>query len=423
MTDESSDDIGINKRRRKIVFIVILAGVLGISSFLGFYFKSGGGDSISVDFSANILKASEILAQNFYIEQYVVKEGDTWSVISENMRIGGTEAANIFDASHEVYDLVSVRAGNDFRFFFDKVDGELGRIEYDIDKDTFLLILRGDLGQFTASVKAIRYEVEEVITSGVITSSLFETAQEQGLSANVILNFAHILSWDIDFASSVQAGDSFAVVYEKRWRDGKPAKPGKILAVRFTNNGNISYAFRYTNPNGVSDYYSEGGRELRRQFLKSPLDYSRITSGFSYSRFHPILQTFSAHQAIDYAAATGTPVSVTGNGTVTYAGWNGGYGRYIKVRNGGGYSTVYAHLSVIAKGTYVGARVRQNDVIGFVGSTGLSTGPHLHYEMHFNGIKINPLSVDLPPGEVMKGEYLEDFYKVRDILKKKLAKE
>jgi len=418
MTSDESEDNRINKRKRTAVFVALLAVLFSVS-LLGLYFKTSGGGS-NIDFSASILKANEILAQKFNIEPYVVQEGDTWSVISENMGIGGTEAASIFDSSHEVYDLVSVRAGNDFRFFFDKTDGTVARIEYDIDKDTFLLILRDVRGQFVSAVKAIRYDVEEVFAEGVITSSLFETAQEQGISPNVILNLAHILSWDIDFASSVQAGDSFAVLYEKRWRDGKPAKPGKILAARFTNNGHNSYAFRYTNAAGVSDHYSEEGRELRRQFLKSPLDYSRITSGFSYSRFHPILQAFSAHQAIDYAAASGTPVSVTGNGTVTYAGWNGGYGRYVLVRNGGGYSTAYAHLSAIAKGIYVGARVQQNAVIGFVGSSGLSTGPHLHYEMHFNGIKINPLSVDLPPGEVMKGEYLEDFYKVRDILKEKL---
>jgi len=230
------------------------------------------------------------------------------------------------------------------------------------------------------------------------------------------MELAGIFAWDVDFASSVQPQDSFKVVYEERYRDGKYVGPGKILTSKFINSGREVLAFYYVNPEGSTGYYNEEGRELRRQFLRSPLDYKRISSGFSYSRFHPVLNTFTTHRAIDYAAARGTPVSATADGQVTYAGWNGGNGNYVGIRHENGYSTGYAHLSDFAKGVTWGSWVKQNQVVGFVGSTGFSTGPHLHYEMRKNGALINPLRLDLPPGKMMASEYLDGFFVEKDKL-------
>ena len=279
-----------------------------------------------------------------------------------------------------------------------------------------MIIEKKDDGGFGVDVREIIYDTKIVSGQGIITSSLFETARQEGIPSGIIIEMATIFGWDIDFASSVYEGDSFIVVYEERFRDGELVGTGKILTSRFTNGGTDFYTFYYEDPSGYTEYYNEEGREMRRQFLRSPLDYKRITSGFSYNRFHPILNKFTTHRAIDYSASAGTPVSATAAGTVTYVGWKGGNGKYVGVRHANGYSTGYAHLSSYAKGVYVGAKVKQNQVVGFVGSTGLSTGSHLHYEMIKNGRFINPLTMDLPPGKPVEKDYLEDFYLKRDEL-------
>lgn len=357
------------------------------------------------------------------IEKYLVKAGDTWDVISQKSGIGQELGARILQLSEDAHNLASIRAGNEFRFNFDSLTNEFVGLEYDIDKENYLLIEKNNAEEmgFGIDIRDIEYETKEVIKLGVIESSLFETAQEEGISPGVILNLAMIFSWDVDFASSVYEGDSFSVVYEDKFRDGEYVGAGRILAARFTNAGKDFFAFFYEDPSGYRGYYGEDGREARRQFLKSPLDYKRITSGFSYSRFHPILNTFTSHRAIDYAAPSGTPVSATAKGTVTYAGWKSGYGKFVEIKHANGYRTAYAHLSAFAAGIRSGAKVEQNQVVAFVGSTGLSTGPHLHYEMRKNGVPINPLSLDLPKGDMMNKEYLPEFFNIRDAMMERLG--
>ena len=355
--------------------------------------------------------------QKLRVMEYVVEAGDTWETIMKKIGIDWSIGHAVLEASQDIHNLAFIHAGNEVRFFFDGTTDELRNVEYDMNDETLLRISQSAEGTFVVDVKDIIYDVDLTTKQGIIESSLFETAQAQRIPANIIMDLARIFAWDVDFASSVQPKDSFVVVYEDRFRDGEYAGPGKILTAKFVNTGRETYAFFYKDPEGNEEYYNEEGRELRRQFLRTPLDYKRITSGFSYNRFHPILNTFTSHRAIDYSAANGTPVSATASGVVNYAGWNDGNGKYVGIRHENGYSTGYAHLSAYAKGIRVGVKGAQNQVIGFVGSTGFSTGPHLHYEMRKNGALINPLRLDLPPGKMITEGYLEEFFIERGRLK------
>lgn len=410
--------VRINPENRQI--FVLGAGVLGalaVSLTLGtgiWLFRS---TASVVDIEGSYVDSSTFeIEEPYRVVDYIVAAGETWGIITENLGLDWSTASVLLEASYDVHDLTYIHAGNELRFLFDRENDEFSGIEYDIDDERILVIAINKEGGFSAREEEIHYEIVQVKKQGIIESSLFETALSEGIPQGAIVRLAGIFAWDIDFASNVREGDSFAVVYEDRFREGEYVGPGRILVARFTNDGEDFFAFFYSDPEGQEGYYDDEGRELRRQFLRSPLDYSRITSGFSYNRYHPILNTFTTHRAIDYAASAGTPVSATADGTVTYVGWKGGNGKYVGIRHANSYSAGYAHLSYYAKGIKVGARVSQNQVIGFVGSTGLSTGPHLHYEMRKNGSLINPLRLDLPPGQPLNEEYIEDFFREKDLL-------
>ncbi|MFZ2523197.1 MAG: peptidoglycan DD-metalloendopeptidase family protein, partial [Minisyncoccia bacterium] len=243
----------------------------------------------------------------------------------------------------------------------------------------------------------------------------FLTAQEAGIEDKATLELANIFSSDIDFATDIKEGDSFSLVYEKRTLDGKPAGAGKVLGAKFTNEGKTYTAFLYNDK-----FYTEDGESLARQFLKSPLNYVQISSGYSYSRENPVTKQVTAHRAIDYAANTGTPVIATADGKVTTAGSKGGLGITVELKHGN-YLTQYAHLSRIANGIKNGVSVSQGDTIGYVGSTGISTGPHLQYAMFKSGVAINPLTSEfkregsLPDSE--KESFIVVVNKFKNLLK------
>jgi len=392
---------------------VIVTAVILFSGGLIIFSRSKTAPDIAFENTASVEEA--IMQEDKYeIVEYKVENGDTWGVIIDEVGIDSVLGAKILSASEKKHDLALIRAGNIFKFYFNSSFSKLEKLVYDISDEEILIIENANDGEFFARKEKIIYRVRTVVKRGVIDNFLFETAVAEDIPAGIILDMAAIFGWDIDFASSVQQGDSFVLAYENRFREDEYAGPGRILAAKFVNSGLEFYAFLHEDFEGVVHYYNQEGRELKRQFLRSPLDYSRITSGFSYNRFHPILDTFTTHRAIDYAASAGTPVSATADGTVTSVGWNGGNGQYIGIRHANGYSTGYAHLSAYAKGVTAGAKVTQNQVIGFVGSTGLSTGPHLHYEMRKDGALVNPLRLDLPPGKMLNNEELSTFYEERD---------
>ena len=249
---------------------------------------------------------------------------------------------------------------------------------------------------FIVKQAAAELERRVLMKSAEIRNSLFSATDAVGLPDAIATQIAEIFSTDIDFHRDLRKGDRFSVVYEVFYDRGEPVKPGRVLAAEFVNQGKPYTAVYFNYAENEGGYYTADGKNLRKQFLRSPLEFSRITSGFSTARFHPVLQTWRAHKGIDYAAPTGTRVKATADGVVDIAGRQGGYGNVVVLRHQSKFTTWYGHLSGIAKGLHKGKRVMQGEVIGFVGATGMATGPHLHYEFRINDVHQNPLRVAMP---------------------------
>jgi len=263
--------------------------------------------------------------------------------------------------------------------------------------DTFntLQVTRTNDG-FVADLVTLDYQTRPSRTSGEIRSSLFEAAAKAGVSDATILKLAGIFASDIDFMLDLREGDRFTILYEEMWHDGDKLAEGEILAAEFVNQGRSYRAVRYEARDGRVGYYTPEGKSLRKAFVRAPLAFTRVSSEFNPRRRHPILNTIRAHKGVDYAAPAGTPVRAPGDGKVIFSGRKGGYGNAIILQHANGVTTLYGHLSRFAKTTRQGQRVRQGDVIGFVGATGLATAPHLHYEYRINGQHMNPRTVKLP---------------------------
>ena len=248
--------------------------------------------------------------------------------------------------------------------------------------------------------------------NGIINDSLFLSGQKAGLSANLIMQLVAIFGWDIDFVLDIRKGDSFTILYEEQYKNGAKVAEGPIIAAEFINQGKAIRAIRYSENNERSNYYAVNGDAMRKAFLRTPVDFfSRISSRFSLGRKHPVLNKIRAHKGVDYAAPMGTPVRATGDGVVAFAGKDGGFGRKIKLKHGGAYSTVYAHLQRIGKNIRRGKEVKQGQIIGYVGQSGLATGPHLHYEFQIHGVHRNPLTVKLPKVKAIAKKNLPEFKK------------
>jgi murein DD-endopeptidase MepM/ murein hydrolase activator NlpD len=296
------------------------------------------------------------------------------------------------------------------------IDGVLQKLTRRLSETELLSVNREPEG-FAARVVATPVETRTTTAQGTIETSLFNAARTAGMSPELIMRAANdIFGWDIDFALDIQNGDKFAVIYERKFRDGEYLGDGQILAAEFINDGRLFRAVRFQSADGmISDYFTPDGKSMRKQFLRAPVDFKYISSNFSFRRMHPILNIARAHQGVDYSAPTGTPVKASGDGRVTLAGAKGGYGNAIILEHGGGISSLYGHLSRFAGTTRVGARVKQGDIIGFVGTTGTSTAPHLHYEYRINGIHKNPRTVSLPDALPIPAGYLEEFRVHSDI--------
>lgn len=251
-------------------------------------------------------------------------------------------------------------------------------------------------GTFKENRSPLNSETHILMKSGIIKSSLFAATDSAGIPDSVAIQIAEIFASDIDFYRDIRKKDSFKVVYEARYSSGEPAGTGRVLAVEFTNKGKTHQAVYFEANDKEKGYYTPDGKNLRRAFLRSPLKFSRISSGFTRSRYHPVLKKWRAHKGVDYAAPRGTPVRATANGSVAIIARQRGYGKLVVLKHRGRYSTAYAHLSAFSKGLRKGKRVTQGDIIGYVGSTGLATGPHLHYEFRVNGVQRDPQRVVMP---------------------------
>jgi len=250
--------------------------------------------------------------------------------------------------------------------------------------------------------------------SGIIRSSLFAATDAAGLPDSVAIQIAEIFSTDIDFHQDLRKGDRFAVTYEEYFHEGATIKAGRVLAVEFVNQGKpyraVYFQGKKADSEGSGGYYTAEGKNLRKAFLRSPIEFSRVSSGFSNARFHPVLKSWRAHKGVDYAAPQGTRIRATANGSVAFAGVQGGYGKLVILQHAGNVTTAYGHLSAFAKGLKKGQRVQQGDVIGLVGATGLASGPHLHYEFRVAGTQRNPLKVAMPTAAPIAADEMAAFH-------------
>lgn len=246
-------------------------------------------------------------------------------------------------------------------------------------------------------------------THGVIETTFADAAGKAGLSRAMIFELTRIFAWDIDFASSLKTGDQFTVIYKSAQGFGNGKNQGNVIAAEFITGGKVLTAVRYKDRNGIVSYYSPEGKSLHKAFLSAPVDFARVSSHFSSHRKHPVLNRIRAHKGVDYAARTGTPVKSAGDGVVSFLGRKGGYGQVLMVKHGDHYETLYAHLSGFKKGLRNGASVRQGDVIGYVGQTGLATGPHLHYEFRIDGVHKNPESLKLDHSMPLDSQQMAEF--------------
>ncbi len=252
-------------------------------------------------------------------------------------------------------------------------------------------------------------ETHERIVQGVIDSSLFEAVAKAGAHDQTALALADIFGWDIDFVLDIQPGDTFTATYDEISQDGTYIKDGPITAAMFVNRGKVYRAVRYVDPNGKAHYYTPEGLSMYRAFLRTPVEFTRISDRFNPNRRHPMLNTIRAHKGVDYAAPTGTPVRAAGDGRVQFAGQKGGYGNVLEIAHARGVVTVYGHLSRFGKGIRAGSKVTQGEVVAYVGMTGLATGPHLHYEYRVNGVHKNPQTVELPGAAPIDPAWRQDF--------------
>ncbi len=313
-------------------------------------------------------------------------------------------ANEVADLIKPVFDVRHLRFGNAFRLE-KETDGTLSKFEYKIDDERVLKVHK-DADTYAASVEKLDMETRESVVNAEINSSLWESLQDQPRCEFLVSSLAGMFAWDVDFNTDIHRGDQIRIVVSTQYHDGKFVKYGKIQAAELVNAGHTYRAFLFKD-----DYYDERGNAVKRAMLASPLQFNpKITSGFSHARLHPILGGIHPHLAVDFGAPTGAPVVAVANGTITSAGWNsGGYGNLILIKHANGLTTGYAHLSKIS--VHSGASVKQGEVIGLVGATGLATGPHLHYMMSRNGKVINPLTVKseppVPISPDLKAEFLQ----------------
>ncbi|MGE0082299.1 MAG: OapA family protein [Thiohalomonadaceae bacterium] len=339
-------------------------------------------------------------------EKVVVRPGDSMAAIFARLGLAPATLHAVMQSGPEARELNRLHPGQELEFRIQ--DGELRALHYTIDR-TRTLAVRAEQGAFMAEMAVVAPEMRIARAVGTIESSLYAAGIKAGLSEPLIMQLAGIFGWDIDFALDIRAGDRFTLIYQEPYVNGERYGEGTILAAEFVNDGRVHRAIRYTDPSGHTDYYSEDGRSMRKAFLRSPVDFHRISSRFTKERYHPVLGVKRPHRGVDYAAPIGTPVKASGDGKVLFVGTKGGYGRTVILQHGGHISTLYGHLSRFAKGLRNGARVRQGQTIGYVGKTGVATGPHLHYEFRVNGVHRNPLTYKLPSAAPIQAEYRQNF--------------
>ncbi len=341
-------------------------------------------------------------------QDFTVRSGDNLSLIFQRAGLNDRVMYEVI-ANKEASDSLKRLHPGQILSFQVAADGKLDSLKYQTNRLSHELYRRTDTG-FERDLITRTPDLITAFRHADINSSLFLAGQSAGMEPSLIMELANIFGWDIDFALDIRAGDSFSVVYQERYLDGEKLDNGAILAAEFVNQGKKFRAVRYEDEKGNAHYYTPEGDSMRKEFLRTPVDFARISSHFNLRRKHPVLHSIRAHKGTDYAASRGTPIRATGDGKVIHAGRKGGYGNAVIIQHGQTYRTLYAHMSKFARGVRNGSRIKQGQIIGYVGSTGLATGPHLHYEFYVNGAVRNPVTVPLPKANAIARAELARFH-------------
>ncbi len=334
--------------------------------------------------------------KQFYTREDRVRSGDTLGTLLSRLGVHDRQATDFIKTDGQAKIFLQLKTGRVVQARTDE-SGQLYRLSAvtgEAGGETGIVVTRTDSG-FIVSSDSARPERMVEMRSGVIQSSLFAATDAAGVPDAITRKFIDLFATDIDFTSDLRRGDRFHLVYETFWQNGKRLKTGNLLAAELINDGTPYQSIWFERTPGKGAYYDFSGKSRKKAFLRSPLAFTRVSSGFSM-RVHPITGNVRQHKGIDFAAPTGTPIQAAADGTIQFAGWQNGYGNFIVVKHWGVYSTAYGHMSRIAPGMRRGRKVSQGDVIGYVGSTGMSTGPHLHYEFRVNNVQQNPLKLDMP---------------------------
>lgn len=344
-----------------------------------------------------------------FLREERIRPSDTIGALLDRLGIDDPQALSFIRSAPAMGDVArQLRPGQSVAAYTNR-NGVLIRAEFPLGSpDQHLVVLR-DNGSFVARAEALPNNVTTSYRSGEIRTSLFAATDAAGIPDAIAVQLAEVFSGEIDFHRDLRRGDRFHVAYETVMTNGRPTRSGRILAAEFVHDGRILRAVYFDRGDGTGAYYDAEGKSLRKAFLRSPLEFSRVTSGFTNARFHPVLKQWRAHQGVDYGAPVGTRVRSTSDGVVDFIGRQGGYGNLVVIRHHGNFSTAYAHLHRFAPGLRKGARVSQGDIIGFVGQTGLASGPHLHYEFRVGGSPVNPLRIALPDAKPLDRNALAAF--------------
>lgn len=358
--------------------------------------------------------------QSVHGTAHTIALGDNLYQVLVNHGVKIQEVGGLIAAWRSLPELQKLRPGEILELIFARDSRRLEKVRYQNMQGQVLATTRTEQGWTTS-----RYAQPVVVTSalarGAIKDSLYQSAVDENIDFELALALADIFAWDIDFFVDLRPGDHYSFLYGQRFREGKLVGNGRIVAAHFQNGSTRHRAYYYQAPGKRADYYDDQGNSLRKVFLKSPLRYSHISSGFSKRRLHPILKIYRPHPGVDYAAPTGTPVAAVGDGRVISRGWKNGYGRFIAIRHNSRYVTSYGHLYRYASEIKVGSNVKQGQVIGYVGASGLATGPHLDFRMKKDGRFVNPLKNRLPAARPVPPNYLSDFKKRVVSLEEELA--
>ncbi|MDX1552128.1 MAG: peptidoglycan DD-metalloendopeptidase family protein [Marinobacter sp.] len=364
--------------------------------------------SEALDTAATVAEASEPELQ---WQEYKIKPGDTLSALFGKAGFNDGIMLSVIHGDGEADKLQRLYAGETISFATDDA-GELTAIDLQRNLLETLRVEKTEDG-FKGETVVREPDVKPAFASGVIDGSLYVAARQAGMSDRLAMEMTGIFGWNIDFVYDVRKGDRFEVVYEELYLDGEKFGTGNIISARFVNRGKDVIALQYTDSNGDTDYYSPDGSSMRKAFLRTPIN-ARVSSSFNLQRRHPVLDVVRPHEGTDYAAPPGTPIKAAGHGRVQFAGWKGGYGRTVILKHGDNITTLYAHMSRLGKGIKNGTRVKQGDTIGHVGSSGMVTGPHLHYEFRVNGSPRNSRTVKLPDAKPVPQSEMARFKKHAD---------